>query len=147
MSPIKPLIQINLRFWFLILSIWLISTVADRLWWNNYFGLPSWDQADYLNQAIDHGRALGFIQGGSWKDWGSLLDLSPKIPPLASIVNGSVIAIAGDSPHQAAWSLSLWNGILLISVSCWGLKLKGKELALLTSLFIVSKKDIKEFLK
>ena len=30
------------------------------------------------------------------------LDLSPKIPPLASLVNGSVMAISGDDPVQAA---------------------------------------------
>ncbi len=124
------------QFWTFILLIWLLSTGLDRLWWDNYSGLPSWDQADYLNSALDHGRALGLIQGGQWHGWGALLDLSPKIPPLASLINGSIIAIAGDSPSQAAWSLSIWNGVLLVSVAAWGLCLRGKDLALLATMFV-----------
>ena len=82
----------------LLTFIWLLSTLIDRLWWSNHGGLPAWDQADYLNSALDHGRALAVLPGGSWQGWGSLLDLSPKIPPLASLVNGTVMAIAGDGP-------------------------------------------------
>ena len=108
----------------LLTLIWLISTLIDRLWWANHGGLPAWDQADYLNSALDHGRALAILPGGSWQGWGSLLDLSPKIPPLASLVNGTVIAIAGDGPQQAAWSLSLWNGLLLFVVASWSEELR-----------------------
>jgi hypothetical protein len=43
-------------------------------------GVPAWDQADYLNSALDHGRALGLLPGGGWQGWNALLDLSPKIP-------------------------------------------------------------------
>ncbi len=136
MSKIGPLTKHSLKFWISVVFIWLLSTVLDRLWWHNFTGLPSWDQADYLNSALDHGRALGVIQGGAWKGWDSLLDLSPKIPPLASLINGSVIAIAGDSPQQAAWSLSLWNGLLLVSVAAWSLKLRGTTLALMSTAFV-----------
>lgn len=107
-----------------LVLIWLLATVVDRLWWSHHGGLPAWDQADYLNSALDHGRALGVLQGGSWQGWNALLDLSPKIPPLASLVNGSVMAIAGDAPGQAAWSLSLWNGVLLFVVASWALDLR-----------------------
>ena len=48
-----------------LLLIWLLATGADRLWWSQHGGLPSWDQADYLNSALDHGRALGVLAGGS----------------------------------------------------------------------------------
>ena len=84
-----------------LLLLWLLATAADRLWWSHHGGLPSWDQADYLNSALDHGRALGVLAGGEWQGWNALLDLSPKIPPLASLVNGSVW-LAGDSPSEAA---------------------------------------------
>ena len=106
-----------------LILIWLLSTVADRLWWGHHAGLPSWDQADYLNSALDHGRALGVLAGGGWQGWNALLDLSPKIPPLASLVNGTVMAIAGDAPAQAAWTLSLWNALLLFSSAGWALQL------------------------
>ena len=125
----------------LLTLIWLLSTLIDRLWWTNHGGLPAWDQADYLNSALDHGRALAVLPGGSWQGWGSLLDLSPKIPPLASLVNGTVMAIAGDGPEQAAWSLSLWNGLLLFVVASWALELRqplkvARPFALLCSVVV-----------
>ncbi|MFL2511478.1 MAG: 4-amino-4-deoxy-L-arabinose transferase [Synechococcus sp.] len=121
--------------------IWLFSTLIDRLWWANHGGLPAWDQADYLNSALDHGRALAVLPGGSWQGWGSLFDLSPKIPPLASLVNGTVMAIAGDWPRQAAWSLSLWNGLLLFVVASWAQELRqplkgARAFALLCSVVV-----------
>ena len=111
--------------------IWLLATVLDRLWWVNQGGVPAWDQADYLNSALDHGRALGLLPGGSWQGWPALLDLSPKIPPLASLVNGGVMAFSGDDPAQAAWSLSLWHGLLLLAIAGWGRRLQGDGPALL----------------
>ena len=71
----------------------------DRLWWSLQGGVPSWDQAYYLNSALDHGRAFGLLKGGSWQAWNALLDLSPKIPPLASLVNGSVMTVGGGTPQ------------------------------------------------
>ena len=67
-------------FWPLLALLWLISSGLDRLWLHLDQRLPAWDQADYLNSALDHGRALGLIEGGSWQGWQALLDLSPKIP-------------------------------------------------------------------
>ena len=117
------------RFWGGVTLIWLLATVADRLWWTLQGGVPAWDQADYLNSALDHGRALGLAPGGVWQGWNALLDLSPKIPPLASLVNGSVMVVSGGAPDQAAWSLSLWHGLLLIAVAGWGRRLYGPGFA------------------
>ena len=97
-------------FWISVLFIWILSTLADRIWWDLYSKVPSWDQADYLNSALDHARALSFLGEDVSSDFSSFLDKSPKIPPLASVINGAIIAFAGDAPHEAAWSLSLWNG-------------------------------------
>ena len=84
-------------FWCVVGLLWLLATGCDRLWWTLQSGVPAWDQADYLNSALDHGRALGLLPGGSWQGWQALLDLSPKIPPLASLVNGTVMALTGDA--------------------------------------------------
>ncbi len=124
------------RFWSVVFLVWLVATAIDRLWWEHFAGLPSWDQADYLNSALDHGRALGVLHGGQWQGWKALLDLSPKIPPLASLVNGSVMAFAGDLPGEAAWSLSLWNGLLIFGVAAWALSLGGQWVALLAVVFV-----------
>lgn len=119
------------HFWWWVVGIWCLATVADRCWWSLQTGVPAWDQADYLNSALDHGRALGLLPGGAWQGWKALLDLSPKIPPLASLVNGTVMAVAGDQPAEAAWTLSLWHGLLLFAVAGWGQRLHGRGMALL----------------
>ena len=42
------------RLWWLALAIvWVVATAADRLWLQLDRRLPSWDQADYLNSAVD----------------------------------------------------------------------------------------------
>jgi 4-amino-4-deoxy-L-arabinose transferase-like glycosyltransferase len=62
-----------------------------------------------------------------------LLDLSPKIPPLASLVNGGVMAMAGQSPDAASWSLALWHALLLTVVGLWGRELGGGGFGLLAA--------------
>jgi hypothetical protein len=114
-------------------GVWLIVTAADRLWLGLDQRLPAWDQADYLNSAVDHGRALGLLSGGGWPGWPGLLDLSPKIPPLASLVNGSVMAVAGQTPDAASWALALWHGLLLLVVALWGRQLEGPGFGLLAA--------------
>ncbi|WP_255141712.1 glycosyltransferase family 39 protein [Synechococcus sp. Lug-A] len=116
--------------------IWLAGTFADRLWLQLDQRLPAWDQAEYLNSAVDHGRALGLLAGGGWQGWSALLDLSPKIPPLASLVNGSVMAFSGDSPDQASWALAIWQLLLLAVVACWGRQLGGPRFGLLAAALV-----------
>lgn len=120
-------------WWLALAALWLAGTLADRLWLQLDQRLPAWDQADYLNSAVDHGRALGLLPGGGWLGWQGLLDLSPKVPPLASLVNGTVIALAGDSPDQASAALALWQGLLLVSVACWGRQLVSPGFGLLAA--------------
>ena len=132
-------------FWPLLMLLWGLSTLWDRFWLGLDQRLPSWDQADYLNSAMDHGRALGLLPGGGWQGWQALLDHSPKIPPLASLVNGTVMAVAGDHPDQAAWSLSLWFALLLLGVALWGRQLGGPALGLLAGLFCVLSPGLAEW--
>ncbi len=131
MSLDKDIKHAKYVFWISVLFIWLFSTLADRIWWNFFSFTPSWDQADYLNSALDHARALSFLGGDGSSDLASFLDKSPKIPPLASIINGAVMTFSGDAPHEAAWSLSLWNGFLIFNIASWGLYLRGTKFAII----------------
>ncbi|MXX09659.1 MAG: phospholipid carrier-dependent glycosyltransferase [Synechococcus sp. SB0673_bin_10] len=117
--------------WLPLLLIWLLATAADRAWLAADQAIPAWDQADYLNSAVDHGRALGLLPGGEWPGWRDFLLLSPKIPPLASLVHGTVMAVAGEGPDQASWALALWHGLLLLSLDGWGRQLHSPRLAIL----------------
>ena len=120
--------------WVPLLLVWLLATVADRAWLAADQAIPAWDQADYLNSAVDHGRALGLLPGGEWRGWRELLLLSPKIPPLASLVHGTVMAVAGESPDQASWALALWHGVLLLVLDGWARQLHSPPLALVALL-------------
>ena len=68
-------------FWLSVLFVWIICTIVDRIWWEFYSVTPSWDQADYLNSALDHAKALSLLNGDGFLDFRSFLDKSPKIPP------------------------------------------------------------------
>ena len=126
--------RIDRLWWPALAALWWLATVVDRLWLAADQRLPAWDQADYLNSAIDHGRALGLLPGGSgWQGWDALLDLSPKIPPLASLVSATVMHITGDGADAASWVLSLWHGLLLLVVACWGRQLLSRGFGLLAA--------------
>ena len=122
------------RRWLPLLLVWSLATIADRAWLAADQTIPAWDQADYLNSAVDHGRALGFLPGGERSGWRELLLLSPKIPPLASLVHGAVMAVAGEQPDQASWALALWHGLLLLVLDCWARQLHSARLALVALL-------------
>ena len=119
------------------MALWALATAADRLWLQLDLRLPSWDQADYINSAVDHGRALGLLPPGRWNGWAALLDLSPKIPPLASLVNGTVMAVAGDGPDQASWALAIWQALLMAVVAAWGRQLAGRGFGLLCAALLL----------
>ena len=123
--------------WFLALGlIWCLSCVLDHTWLQLDQRLPSWDQAEYLNSAIAHGRKLGLLSPGRWEDVEALLDLSPKIPPLSSIISGSLMGVVGQSSDQAGWILSFWHAVLLLTVASWGRCIGGQRLGLLAALFL-----------
>ena len=126
----------NLLWWFALGLIWCLSCLLDHTWLQLDQRLPSWDQAEYLSSAIEHGRQLGLLSPGRWEGLHALLDLSPKIPPLSSVISGSLMAVTGQSPDQAGWILSLWHGALLLTVATWGRCIGGRRLGLLAPLFL-----------
>lgn len=126
----------SLLWWCAITLIWSLSCVLDHIWLHLDHDLPSWDQAEYLSSAIEHGRQLGLLNPGQWEGVQALLDLSPKIPPLSSIISGSLMAVIGQSPDQAAWILSLWHGVLLVTAASWGRCIGDRRLGFLAALIL-----------
>jgi len=121
------------HWWACLGLIWLACGAVQRLWLLSHPSYLSWDQADYLNSAVDHGRALGCLVPVHWPGWGGLLNLSPKIPPLASLVNGCVLAVSGDAPDQARLALLVWLAGLLLVIAGWGRQLIGPRFGLLAA--------------
>ena len=65
----------------IIIGIWLAGVIVDRAWFVLDNSVPAWDQADYLNGAMNYWRALQNPEwfNGNW--WHQLWLLSSKIPP------------------------------------------------------------------
>ena len=117
------------RFWGGVALIWLLATIVDRLWWTLQVGVPALDQADYFNS---HPRPWSCAWTASSRCVARVecvLDLSPTIPPLESLVNVSVMAVSGGVPDQAEWSFSLWHGLLLMAFAGWVHRLCGPGFA------------------
>ena len=130
-------VSIDWFWWLALIAIWAISTWFDRTWLSNDQRLPSWDQAEYLSSALEHGRGLGLLAPGEWNGWQALMDLSPKIPPLSALISGSVMAITGEASDKASWVLSLWHGLLIVTLAMWGRVLGGRKLGVLAAVLLV----------
>ncbi len=116
--------QLNWFRGLLILGIiWLAGALCDRLWFALDRSVPAWDQADYLNGAMNYWQAL---QAPQWFDaqWRrSLWLLSTKIPPLTYIFTVPFLNFFGTSADAATLIMLLYSAILLISVYGLGIQL------------------------
>ena len=116
--------QINKKQGLVILGIiWITGIICDRVWFLLDNSVPAWDQADYLNGALNYWHAL---QNPQWFDgdwWRSFWLLSNKIPPLHYILTTPFLNIWGTSVDAASLVMIFYNALLLISVYCLGLAL------------------------
>jgi 4-amino-4-deoxy-L-arabinose transferase-like glycosyltransferase len=103
--------------------IWLVGLLIDRLWFSLDYSVPSWDNADYLNGALNYWQALQHPQWlqGDW--WRSLWLISPKIPPLHYILTVPFLNIFGTSQNAASLVMLFYSGIVLLSVYSLGVAL------------------------
>ena len=116
--------QFNSKQGLIILAIiWLAVVIGDRVWFFLDNSVPAWDQADYLNGALNYWHAL---QNPQWFDgdwWRSFWLLSNKIPPLHYILTTPFINIWGTSADAASLVMIFYNALLLISVYGLGVTL------------------------
>ena len=107
----------NWGTYFLILGIiWLAGGVCDRLWFALDSSVPAWDQADYLNGAMNYWQAL---QNPQWLDgewWQSFWLQSSKIPPLTYIITVPFLHSFGANPDSATLVMLVFSAIVLLSV-------------------------------
>ena len=103
--------------------IWLAGAGIDRLWFALDHSVPAWDQADYLNGAMNYWQALQTPEwfNGDW--WRNFWLLSSKIPPLIYILTVPFLNIFDTSVDAATLVMLLMSAILLISVYSLGAEL------------------------
>lgn len=105
----------------LLLLFWLVSAVVDRFWLLLDNRMPAWDQADYLNGAMNYWSLWGEMGSQAaarfspdW--WTQFWQLAPKIPPLAYLATLPFFNILSPSADTALLVQLLFSAILLVSV-------------------------------
>ncbi|NJN31556.1 MAG: DUF2029 domain-containing protein, partial [Synechococcales cyanobacterium RM1_1_8] len=111
-----------------LLGLWLGSGLVDRGWLLLDNRMPAWDQADYLNGAINYwalwnqtGIFSAAIAGQNlarfspdW--WTQFWQLAPKIPPLTYLATLPFFQWFSPSADAALGVQLLFSALLLISV-------------------------------
>ena len=107
----------------ILFLIWLAGGMIDRLWFALDHSVPAWDQADYLNGALNYWNALQQPEWFNIDWWRSFWLLSNKIPPLHYILTVPFLNIFGTTQDAASLVMLLYSAILLISVYGLGVTL------------------------
>lgn len=108
----------------MVLGIGLILTLlVDRLWFLFDNHIPAWDEADYLNGALAYGRLLSEGASGGMEFWRSFWQLSPKIPPLISLLTVPFLRLFGSSADAATLPITLLSLPLVLVVYDLGQRL------------------------
>ncbi len=117
----------------ILLIIWFAVGLCDRIWYGMDNSVPAWDQADYLNGALNYWNALKDIHlfNGEW--WRSFWLLSNKIPPLHYILTAPFFNIFGLSQDGASWIMFLYTALLLVSIYGLGVILFDASVGLLAA--------------
>ena len=113
--------------------IWLTGVILDRAWFFLDHSVPAWDQADYLNGAINYWHALQTPEwfNGNW--WEQLWLLSSKIPPGTYILTAPFLNVFGTTADAATGILSVFSAVLLLSVYGLGRQLFNPQVGLLAA--------------
>ncbi|WP_246141513.1 glycosyltransferase family 39 protein, partial [Hyella patelloides] len=100
----------------IIFLIWLLGIVCDRLWYSLDNSVPAWDQADYLNGALNYWQALQTPQwfDGEW--WRNFWLLSNKIPPLHYVLTAPFFSWFGLKEDAANLVMPVYSAMLLVAV-------------------------------
>ena len=118
----------------IIFLIWLLGAIGDRIWFWLDHSVPAWDQADYLNGALNYGYALQDFQWLSEEWRRSLWLLSNKIPPLHYILTAPWLNLFGKSEDIASLVMLGYSAVLLIAVYGFGKTLFNKKVGILAAI-------------
>ena len=119
----------------IIFVIWFIGAICDRIWYNLDNSVPAWDQADYLNGALNYWYALQTPQwfDGEW--WRYLWLLSNKIPPLHYILTTPWLNWFGRGEDAASLVMLVYSAMLLVGVYGLGVTLFNRRIAIYAAIF------------
>lgn len=113
----------------IVVTVWAIGFVVDRVWFWVDRSVPAWDQAEYLTGAMNFWRAFQQPSWFSHEWWTSVWLLTSKIPPLVYLITTPFIQIFGTGETQSTLVNSLFSAILLASVYGLSIRLFNLQVA------------------
>jgi 4-amino-4-deoxy-L-arabinose transferase-like glycosyltransferase len=99
----------------ILLVIWLLVFIGDRIWFSLDQEIPRGDQGFYLNNLMDYWQWFQPADFGLEKWWDRWYLLSQN-PPLLYISTLPILKFLGESFGIVTLILSFYNGILIFSV-------------------------------
>lgn len=132
---IKKLTIIPHKDIILLVIIWLLGFILDRLWFSFDREIPPADQAFYLNSLMDYGQLLQAPHLLDNKWWNQWLLLSSQIPPLLYITTLPLCQLFGTSFDIVTLILSFYSAVLLLSVYGLGCLFFNRKIAIYGTFF------------
>lgn len=132
----NPLKSQNADF-IILLIVWCLSIVRDRVWIYLDRAIPAWDQTHHLTGTLNYFQALQnpALLSGEW--WRNLWMLSSKNPPLTYILGAGVQAFFGRGEDQALWLMPLFSAVLVITIYYLGNFLFQRPVGLFAGILIL----------
>jgi 4-amino-4-deoxy-L-arabinose transferase-like glycosyltransferase len=116
--------------WLILLLIWLMGAVVDRLWFACDHAVPAWDQAEYLSAALRHWQALQTPHWFSGDWWIKFWQINAKFPPLTFIATAPFLSGFGLGVDSATLVNLFVSLVLLGSVYGLGVCLFNPQMGL-----------------
>jgi 4-amino-4-deoxy-L-arabinose transferase-like glycosyltransferase len=115
----------------LLVGLWLVAAVVDRLWFHLDQAPPAWDQGDHLSRAMHYWRVLQHPQVQSEAWWTELWQLSPTYrAPLVYILTAPFFALFGGGYDQATLVNLVFTAVLIGAIYGLGRQLFSPQTGL-----------------
>ena len=119
----------------IILVIWLLGAINDRIWYSLDNSVPSWDRADYLNGVLNYHNALQNPQWFNSEWWRNFWLLSNKIPPLHYLVTTPFFNWFGIEEDAATLVTLFYSALLLVAIYRLGVLLFNRQVGIYAAIF------------
>ena len=121
---------------FILGLLWLLTAIADRLWFSLDNAPPAWDQGEHLNKALNFWRVLQSPERFSTNWWTDFWQQAPTYrAPLTYLFTVPILQWIGQT-YDAATSVNLiFTAILLASVYHLGKHLFSATVGLWAAVF------------
>ncbi|OLP15631.1 hypothetical protein BST81_25085 [Leptolyngbya sp. 'hensonii'] len=107
-----------------LVALWGVATIVDRVWFSLDQAPPAWDQGDHLTRAMNYWRVLQTPEIFSSTWWTQLWSLSPGYrAPFVYLATVPFLALCGKGHDSATLVNLLFTAILISSVYLMGRRL------------------------